>query len=51
MCRIKENIQKIRFMELINDKNSEIIINQLKKKNAKLKEMLKILKKHRNQDE
>ena len=52
ICRIKENIQKIRFMEWIADEKSRVLINELKKKTANLKKMLDILlKKHGDQGE
>ena len=51
ICRIKENQQKIRFMEWIDDEKSKTLIEQLKKKTDNLKKMLRILQKHGDQDE
>jgi len=51
MIRIKENQQKIRFAEWINDEKSKKLITELKKKTDNLKKMLKILKRHGGQDE
>lgn len=39
-CRIKENIQKIKLFELVNDEYSKITINHLKNENIKLKKLL-----------
>ena len=43
-CRIKENLQKIEYYELLSRSNKNIVANMLKIRNGKLIKKMKILK-------